>query len=74
MWVARDKSNELYLYRTKPIRQKESSSETHTSIWGVKGRGYDDAVYMGKDVLGFEEVYWVSSPQRVTVQLEIDID
>ena len=74
MWVARDKSNELYLYRTKPIRQKDNSCEPRTNIWGVKGRGYGDDLYIGKNVLGFEKIYWESEPQRVNVQLEMEID
>lgn len=69
MWVARDKSEELYLYRTKPIRQKDNSHETRTSIWGVQGRGYDDAVYMGKNVPGFEKITWAGPPHKVIIQL-----
>lgn len=72
MWVARDKSGELYLYRTKPTRQKDNSYETRTNIWGVKGRGYGDDLYIGKDVSGFEEINWEGQPQKVQLELEID--
>lgn len=61
MWVARDKDNELYLYRDKPVKQPESNA----SKWLVTSF---NAIHIDSDL--FPSVKWEDKePARVVIRL-----
>lgn len=55
-WIARDKSESLYIYRTKPHRDKDWFS------------GYE-SIKLAKD--SFKEITWENSPQRVSITITL---
>lgn len=57
MWIARDKSGELYLYNNKPVREDETFSNTTSWLQWLCPRT-------------FPEVTWENSPVEVELKIK----
>ena len=58
MWIARDKSGEVYLYEVKPIKD---------TVFFCPSPGHHSMMYIGKEI--YPELTYENSPQEVNLTL-----
>ena len=58
MWIARDKSGEVYLYGSKPIKD---------TMYFCLPSGHCSIMYIGKEV--YPELTWENSPKQVELKI-----
>lgn len=58
MWIARDKTGEVYLYEDKPIRD---------TVYFCPPLGHHNMMYIGKEI--YSELTYENSPQEIKFTL-----